>query len=329
MPPSLETLTSSTEIKQPHIANTARLLHRIWLWGVWHDQGAWLDALLQHGYRLTLVPHHEPLLPTAAIEADLLLLSHVTVAAVRTFSTNIPWLLWNQTNDSDLTAAAYQAGALTVLPAQLTPAVLVAAVRNALALTPPRLAAAPQRHFRKNEPIHLNTGSKLLVEQGVVAMTTLHDDGSTALMGLYGPGYLLIGHGDDHCAIHLTAHTAVTVQITPQERGSTEPLLISQLQSRIAFMEAWAAMQARPHLEQRLLGLLELLGEQFGQVQATGLLVNLRLTHEQLASALGCTRTSVTRTISNLRQRGLLTTLTTTDGERFCLSRWDPVQHSK
>lgn len=301
----------------------------IWLWGRWQEQSVWLNALLQQGYRLTLVSEHEPFPPSSLKEVDLLLLSHVTDSEISAFSAAIPWLLWNEANDLALTAAAYQAGALAVLPAQLTPAVLVSAVRNALALTPPRLAAAPQRHFRKNEPIHLSTGSSLLVEQGVVAMTTLHEDGSTVLMGLYGPGYLLIGHGDDHCAIHLTAHTPVQVQITSQERGSAQPLLLSQLQSRIAYMEAWAAMQARPHLEQRLLGLLELLGEQFGQVQATGLLVNLRLTHEQLASALGCTRTSITRTISNLRQRGLLTTLATTDGERFCLSRWDSVHHSK
>lgn len=319
--PSLQANSDSTD--------TVRSPQRIWLWGRWQEQGVWLDALLQQGYRLTLMSKDEPFTPSPVKEVDLFLLSHVTHSEIQTFATTVPWLLWNWDNDSELTAAAYQAGALTVLPAQLSATILVAAIRNALSLSPARLAAAPQRHFRKNEPIHLAAGSKLLVEQGVVVMTTLHEDGSTALLGLYGPGYLLIGHGDDDCAIHLTAHTEVIVQVYSQDRAGLAPQFIPQLQSRITYMEAWAAMQARPHLEQRILGLLELLAEQFGQVQAEGLHINIRLTHEQLASALGCTRTSITRTISNLRRRGLLTTLTTPDGERFCLRQVDVVRHGK
>lgn len=85
-------------------------------------------------------------------------------------------------------------------------------------------------------------------------------------------------------------------------------------------MEAWAAMQARPHLDQRIMGLLALLAEQFGEAHASGHLVNVRITHAQLAAAVGATRTTITRTLGNLRTRGELVQVGKGEAERFCLT---------
>jgi CRP-like cAMP-binding protein len=304
-------------------------LYRIWLWGAWAESGALLRALFEQGYLLTLTPPTYDWSLLKEKGADLLLAASLEDGERQLPAATLPWILWNQQDDPALTAAAYQAGALAVLPADLHPQVLLAAVQNALSFLLSRAAALPQRHYRKGEPISLAAGAVLWVEKGVVAMNSLHEDGTLSLLGLYGPGFPIVGHGDDHCAILLMAHSDLTVQIEVGSSAQMTPYFALQMQSRVAYMEAWAAMLARPHLEQRLLGLLTLLAEQFGQVQAEGLLVNIRLTHEQLAAAIGCTRTSVTRILSNLRHRRLLITVSTADGERFCLAHWDASRHGR
>lgn len=84
-------------------------------------------------------------------------------------------------------------------------------------------------------------------------------------------------------------------------------------------MEAWASMQARPNFEQRILGLLELLAEQFGQSHAEGTLIDVRITHGQLATAIGATRSTVTHKLADLREREIVTLVQTRRGERYCL----------
>jgi CRP-like cAMP-binding protein len=103
--------------------------------------------------------------------------------------------------------------------------------------------------------------------------------------------------------------------------------LPERLRSRLQQMEAWAAMQARPHLDQRIMGLLSLLAEQFGREDEIGLIVDLRITHQQLASAVGATRTTVTRILRDLKRSGQLTTVGIGNTERFCLLDWEPHQH--
>ncbi len=50
-----------------------------------------------------------------------------------------------------------------------------------------------------------------------------------------------------------------------------------------------------------------------------GILVDVRLTHGLLASALGATRSTVTRTLGDLRQSGRLLTIGKGEQERFCV----------
>jgi hypothetical protein len=70
-----------------------------------------------------------------------------------------------------------------------------------------------------------------------------------------------------------------------------------------------------------------LLAEQFGRPHPQGSLVNVRLTHAQLATAVGATRGTVTRTLNDLRAREALSVVATPEGERFCLRDREPSQH--
>ncbi|MEZ4728608.1 MAG: Crp/Fnr family transcriptional regulator [Caldilineaceae bacterium] len=167
----------------------------------------------------------------------------------------------------------------------------------------------------------------LHVVEGVVAQMVIHIDGTEVLLGFYGPGQLLVPHPADSCYIHLQAHTDVTLQSLPWAEANRLPDLAEQLRARIWQQEAWAALQARPANEERLLGILSLLAEQFGLATADGTLVDLRITHQQLASAIGVTRPTVTRLINLLRRRRLLSTIGVGNQERFLLHQLPHATH--
>jgi hypothetical protein len=76
-------------------------------------------------------------------------------------------------------------------------------------------------------------------------------------------------------------------------------------------------MQARPSLQQRVMGFWGLLSEQFGTHSQHGTLINVRITHGQLAAAVGATRTSITRVLSELRALGRVSTVNKDGGRLF------------
>lgn len=241
------------------------------------------------------------------------------------------WLAWNRTEEGALTAAAYQAGALAVLPAALSPATLRQTIENNLArLSQPSVpTAAPraERTYQRADPIILEHDTVVEVVSGVVALRAVHYDGAEVLLGLCGPGHTLLYHPADACNLQLASHTDARVRLKPWAEAAHEPNFAEQLRARLQQMEAWAAIQARPYLDQRVLGLLSLLAEQFGAPHPEGTLVNVRLTHAQLASAASATRTTITRTLGDLKTRGHLLTQGSGEAERFILRQRETGAH--
>lgn len=247
-------------------------------------------------------------------------------AAVRRLS--IPWLACSVSPAPDLQAAAYRAGALAVLPFNLPADLVERTVRSVLSSLRPEPVAASvplverrRQRFRQGDLISLDGDTVLEVKEGVVALTALHADGAEVLLGLFGPGQLLPGHPADDCAIEIMAQTDTEVRTHSWTEAVCQPDLAEKLRLRLRQMEAWASMQARPQMEQRVLGILGLLAEPFGRPHPRGLLIDIRLTHVQLASAVGGTRATVTRLLSQLRRRGLLSVVRSAEGMRFCLPR--------
>ena len=176
-----------------------------------------------------------------------------------------------------------------------------------------------KRVYRRGELIVIAPDAVLEIEQGVVIKTVIHLDGAEVLLGFHGAGQIITPHPEDSCHIQLSAHTEVHAQIVSWRAAGQMAELPNRLRAQIWQQEAWAAMQARPAYEERLLGILSLLAEQFGHPHQDGALIDLRITHQQLASAIGATRTTVTRLLSDLRRRQLITTQGSGNQERICL----------
>ena len=295
--------------------------------GDWQRCTELVDLLHQAGDWVSLAPQMD--FPAA----DLLVVRLTDADAVSALSqAKLPWVAWACTGDASLVTQSYQAGAQAVFPETTPAAVIFGFIQryldeHPLAATAEPLEKAIQRRYQKGDTILLGADSVLEVQEGIIAQTMVHQDGSEVLLGLFGPQHLVVPHPEDTCYIQLVAHTPARIIIRPWQTAMLEPGFAIQLRSRLQQMEAWAAMQARPHLDQRVLGILSLLAEQFGEACPNGEIINVRITHLQLAAAVGATRTTITRTLGELKNQGRLTLLQTADGERFCLPSWEPGHH--
>lgn len=200
------------------------------------------------------------------------------------------------------------------------------AIGSALTISP-AIGTPMHRHYTRGVIIPTQPDLLLQVQQGVVAQVVTHSDGAEVLLGLHGPGQWLTPHPADSCYLSLQAHTDVTLAIFTWSQALHLPELASHLRARLWQQEAWAAMQARPHLDERILGILTLLAEQFGRPIEHGLLVDVRLTHAQLATAVGATRATITRLLGALRRRQLISTIGDGQEERFCLHHTSATRH--
>lgn len=236
------------------------------------------------------------------------------------------WLVWNLFDDPLVNVAAYSAGAALVLAAQTSAVVLgqALAVLAAQRVHP----KAQRRLFARGSVIHVEPEQVLLVEQGVVAQSMVHADGAEVLLGLYGARQVILGHAEDDCAIQFRAHTELQAELRDWADLAGEPQVFERLRARIVLMEAWAAAQARPYLDLRVLGILSVLGDQFGLAHSHGLLLDVRLTHSQLALAVGATRSTITRILGSLRTQGLVCTVGQGEQERFCLCGREQFEHA-
>jgi CRP-like cAMP-binding protein len=242
----------------------------------------------------------------------------VDLAASAAQHAETEWIAWNLEDDPDIATAAYEAGARAVLPARVTPAGFA---RTINAVQPPgqpssNEGANPQ-FYRRGDRLHLPATQVLFVRSGVVAETIDHDDGWESLTGLFGPGRIVLQ--TKAAGPVLTAHTDLTAEMRSWTACASDPRFVERVRVELDDAHAWASVRSHPHLEQRLLGLLRLLANSFGAHHPDGTLVDLDLTHEQLAAAVGTTRATLSRHTAALQRRGELRTVKVAGRRRFLL----------
>jgi len=252
----------------------------------------------------------------------------------RLSSAELPWVGWNLEDDPALAISAYQAGAHAVFPANMP----VDRLRELIARGPgnntgkccsrSRAGVRPhERTLRKGDRLILPRESTIEIVSGVLAQYVHQQNGDQVLLGLSGYGQLLLAHPQDDCGIEIVAHTPAQVTVESWHNLQPTRALMSKLAARIQQVEAWSAVQARPYLDQRILGLLSLLAESFGKPHPEGTLIDVRLTHTMLASAIGANRTTVTRLLGDLNRTSEIAVILDAGEGRFCLRNWDGSAH--
>lgn len=147
----------------------------------------------------------------------------------------------------------------------------------------------------------------LTVCRGIVSVRTLHEDGSGVWLGLCGDCDLVIGHPEADGCLVVEALTDVEATLETWDQAVQSDGFVFRLRTRIRAMERWAGAQARPLVRERLVSLLELLADRFGEHDGATTAIPATLTHRELAAAVGATRPTVSRTLASLRRQRKLT----------------------
>ncbi|WP_347404215.1 Crp/Fnr family transcriptional regulator [Nodosilinea sp. P-1105] len=164
--------------------------------------------------------------------------------------------------------------------------------------------------FPANHQIPLRSDEVLVICRGIVQLFTIQHDGSETLLGLAGPSMpvgLPLTTVDPYWA---TALTDVDVLLLSLAEIEASPVLMTgimrNLTLRLQQAEAWLSLAGKRLVADRLKQLLLMLARDFGQVEPGGIRIPVRLTHHQLATAIGTTRVTVTRLLKDFKAEGWL-----------------------
>jgi len=144
-----------------------------------------------------------------------------------------------------------------------------------------------------------------MVEEGFLRAGSWGEHGVTFIVGIWGPGDLVIPQLMTYDPLQLQALTSTWLQEVSPNTGQREAFLLSQNKQIFTLLKL---NRTRP-AETRLIQLLTWLGQRFGRVSRRGVSLyfkELNLTHRNLAEISGLTRVTVSKLISRFRQAGLL-----------------------
>lgn len=138
---------------------------------------------------------------------------------------------------------------------------------------------------------------------GAVRTLTWLEDGTVVVLGLWGPGDVV---GNALSAVEpyqIECLTPVEVVLLPFESNQIPAeWLLAHLQQ----VEALTLIRGYRRVDTMLVKLLGWLAKRFGRAVESGNLIDLRLTHQDLADLMGTTRVTVTRVLGQLEEQGLI-----------------------
>ena len=159
-------------------------------------------------------------------------------------------------------------------------------------------------------PVPLLKDHVWLVVRGMTKLVTSYMSGDEALLGLVGPNEPFgepLSQVEPYEAVTLADSDLLCLR---WDELSTNPdlsgAMLKAMARRYRQAESLLALMGLRRVEERLRGFLELMARDYGQPCENGIRISVRLTHQELASALGTTRVTVTRFIGQLRDEGWL-----------------------
>jgi CRP-like cAMP-binding protein len=165
-------------------------------------------------------------------------------------------------------------------------------------------------YYDKGDNIPLVTDGLWQVYRGIVQLSQLRESGDEVLLGWSSPATffgLWLTHIEAYQAkalsdIYLRWYSLKEIESSPQ----LSQLLFTQLANRMRQTEALLAIAGYKRVEDRLMQLLHLLQQELGQATEQGTRLVIRLTHQNIANAIGTTRVTVTRILGDFQRQKLI-----------------------
>lgn len=157
--------------------------------------------------------------------------------------------------------------------------------------------------FNPRDVIPLGPDALWKIERGVVRTVTWTDEGTLIVLGYLGPADVL-------------GKTLFRVQpfqiecLTPVELSQLPAHLVHQVSESVVLniqqAQELLTIVRSERAHQRLLNFLVWFAQKFGYEVERGQLIDLRLTHQDIAEAIGLTRVTVTRLLQQFEREGMI-----------------------
>jgi len=155
--------------------------------------------------------------------------------------------------------------------------------------------------------------------KGAVKLSRVYEAGEEITVALlrensvFGVLSLLTGHRSDRF-YHAVAFTPVELLSVPieqmekalKDRPELSIFMMKGLSSRILQTEMMIETLAHRDMGSRLVSFLLILCRDFGLPNADGITIDLKLSHQAIAEAIGSTRVTVTRLLGEMRQEQII-----------------------
>ncbi|MBW4618261.1 MAG: Crp/Fnr family transcriptional regulator [Cyanosarcina radialis HA8281-LM2] len=169
--------------------------------------------------------------------------------------------------------------------------------------SPPPVADPSRQKFKVRSQLPVKQNYLWKIETGVVRTLTWLEDGTIVTTGLSGPGAIVgqvLSTVNPYQIEALTAVEASPVKLENDQIHSQ--WVLPHLQQA----EELIVIRSHRRVDIMLVKLLAWLSKRFGQEVEAGHLLDLRLTHNDLAELIGTTRVTVTRVLAKLEALGVI-----------------------
>ncbi|MBV8882734.1 MAG: Crp/Fnr family transcriptional regulator [Chroococcidiopsidaceae cyanobacterium CP_BM_RX_35] len=164
-------------------------------------------------------------------------------------------------------------------------------------------ALVTRKTFYRRSLLPLRQDTLWKIETGVVRTITWFDNGNLVNLGLWGPGDVVgraLSNADPY-QIECLGPVEVTLLPAHSWQQATEAMIL-HIQRSGELIEILHCRQA----EVSLLRLFAWLANRFGQEVEQGKLIDLRLTHQEIADLIGLTRVTVTKLLNAFEKQGII-----------------------
>lgn len=168
----------------------------------------------------------------------------------------------------------------------------------------PNIYAEPMlSRFDRRSLLPLRYDALWKIETGVVRTSTLLENGTSVTLGLWGLGDVVgrVLSKADPYQIECLTPVEATLLLRSNWHKATEEMIL-HIQRSGELIEILHCRQT----EFALLKLLSWLAKRFGQEVEQGQMIDLRLTHEDIAAIIGSTRVTVTRLLNSFEKQGII-----------------------
>jgi CRP-like cAMP-binding protein len=159
------------------------------------------------------------------------------------------------------------------------------------------------RTFNRQDCLPLWPETLWKIDRGIVRTITWTAEGRIISLGYWGPGDVIGQPLSRLDPYQMECRTSVAVSLIPP---TLWPAQLDSILAHIQDAQELHSIVQSTGTEQRLLNFLMWLGKKFGHSTEVGKLIDLRLTHLEIADVIGTTRVSVTRMMQRLEHQGYI-----------------------